>query len=140
MASKAVASEYRVLVVDDEISVLELMADVLRRPGWKVEASSSPLEGLDEVRRTAFDALILDLYMPELPGMLFHAKLKLFDPELAGRTVFVTGHFSRDALRRDLVAGGRFLLKPFEPDALLDLVARVLPEVPRSRAATASRT
>lgn len=122
--------------MDDEKPILDLMTEVLGASGWKVEAFSSPLEALNRAKRNKFDALILDVYMPELPGMLFHAKLKIFDRELAGRTVFVSGHFSRDELRRDLEKSAILLPKPFSPSQLVELVGKLLPQSPRSVAAS----
>lgn len=126
------ATAYRILVVDDEVTVLELMADILRDAGWSVDALVSPVDALRKAKTTRYDALVLDVYMPELPGMLFHAKLRLLDRELAERTVFVSGHFSREELKRDLERSQILLSKPFEPAELVALVGGVLPPSPRS--------
>jgi CheY-like chemotaxis protein len=125
-------SDYRILVVDDEQPVLDLMAEILGQRGWTIEAFDSPQRALRRTKMQRFDALVLDLYMPELPGMLFHAKLSLTDPQLSQRTLFVTGHFSRDELRRDLEGRAVVLLKPFEPAELVSNVERLLPPHPRS--------
>ena len=124
-------AQFRLLVVDDEDCILELVAEILGREGWTVETCSSPVKALRLARLGRYDALILDLYMPELPGMLFHAKLKVFDPELARRTLFVTGHFSREELKRDLVENAAVLMKPFKPALLVEFVSRALPAEPR---------
>lgn len=123
---------FRVLVVDDEVPVLDLMADILRDAGLEVEAHTSPLDALRKVRVNRYDALVLDVYMPELPGMLFHAKVRVADAELAKRTVFVSGHFTRDELRRDLERSQVLLQKPFRPEELVEEVRKILPESPRS--------
>ena len=126
---------YQILVVDDEQAVLELMVEILETSGWTVEGHTSPVEALRRVKLKPFDALIVDLYMPGLPGMLLHAKLKVIDSELARRTMFVTGHFSREELRCDLEASATVLLKPFEPHELTQAVEQILPARPRSNAA-----
>jgi len=126
------AKEYRILVVDDEISVLEVMAEMLEGAGWKVDAYSNAMEAIQRVKRTRYDALVLDLYMPELPGLLMHSKLKFIDRELWTRTVFVSGHFSTDDLRRSLEGSPRFVPKPFKSETLVGTVGLALPEVPRS--------
>jgi CheY-like chemotaxis protein len=124
-------SDFRIIVVDDEKPVLELMADILEDRGWTVAPFESPLDALDRMKKGKYDALVLDLYMPDMPGMLLHAKLKVLDPELAKRTVFVTGHFSRDQLKRDLEESANLLMKPFMPQELVGAVSQILPEVPR---------
>ena len=80
-----------------------------------------------------YDALVLDLYMPEMPGLLVHAKLKMIDPELVDRTVFVSGHFSSDDLKRELEGTPRFVPKPFRIEVLVGAVGMALPDVPRAR-------
>jgi CheY-like chemotaxis protein len=125
-------NEFHILVVDDEIPVLEVMADMLEGAGWKVDATPSAGEALKRVKRNRYDALVVDLYMPELPGLLLHSKLKFIDRELWTRTVFVSGHFSTEDLRRSLEGTPRFVAKPFKTEALVGTVGMALPTVPRA--------
>ncbi len=135
---KGSVKEFRILVVDDEIPVLEVMADMLATAGWQVEALTNGTEALARIKRTRYDALVLDLYMPDLPGLLLHSKLKFIDRELWTRTVFVSGHFSTDDLRRSLEGTPRFVAKPFKSEALVGVVGLALPDVPRSLSETAA--
>jgi len=123
---------FHILVVDDEVPVLEVMAEMLEGAGWKVDAISSASVALQRIKRTRYDALVLDLYMPELPGLLLHSKVKFIDRELWGRTVFVSGHFSNEELRRSLEGTPRFVSKPFKSESLVGTVGMALPEVPRA--------
>jgi CheY-like chemotaxis protein len=123
--------EFQVLVVDDEQSILDLTTEVLSGEGYKVKAMASPLDALRAIKLHRFDALILDIYMPELPGLLFHAKLKFLDSELARRTIFTSGHFNREELREHIEKSTLFLPKPFVPELLVAMLREVLPEVPR---------
>jgi len=131
--AKALANEFRILVVDDEITVLEVMADMLQTAGWSVEALSNPVEAISKVKRSRFDALVVDLYMPELPGLLLHSKIKFIDRELWKRTVFVSGHFTSEDLRRSLEGTPRFVPKPFKTETLLGTVGLALPQTPRAK-------
>jgi len=124
--------DYRILVVDDEIAVLEVMRDLLAEVGWRVDALTSPLEAIARVKRARYDALVIDLYMPEMPGLLVHAKLKFLDRELWTRTVFVSGHLESDDLARALSGSPRFVPKPFRAESLIGMVGMALPEIPRS--------
>lgn len=126
------ANSFRILVVDDEVPVLEVMVEALQAAGWKVDAYSNPTEAIQRVKRTRYDALVLDLYMPEIPGLLFHSKLKFIDRELWTRTVFVSGHFSTEDLRRSLEGSPRFVPKPFKAETLVGTVGMALPEVSRT--------
>jgi DNA-binding NtrC family response regulator len=138
---KGRTEDFHILVVDDEIPVLEVMAEMLEGAGWKVDAFSNGTDAIRQIRRTRYDVLVLDLYMPDLPGLLLHSKLKFIDRELWGRTVFVSGHFSTDELRRSLEGTPRFVPKPFKAETLVGMVGLALPAVPRaiSESAASSR-
>jgi DNA-binding NtrC family response regulator len=129
---KGSTNDFRILVVDDEITVLDVMAEMLQGAGWHVDAFSNGLDAIRHIKRTRYDAMVLDLYMPELPGLLLHSKVKFIDRELWSRTVFVSGHFSTDELRRSLEGTPRFVPKPFKSETLVGTVGMALPEVPRS--------
>ena len=129
---KAPENDFHILVVDDEVPVLEVMVDMLEGAGWRVDATPSAAVALQRVKRTRYDALVVDLYMPELPGLLLHSKLKFIDRELWTRTVFVSGHFSTEDLRRSLEGTPRFVPKPFKSEALVGIVGMALPPVPRA--------
>ena len=138
VTSRGSLEKFRILIIDDEVPVLQLIDELLRSRGYETFASKSPVEGLKKARIQKFDALVLDLYMPEMSGMLFHAKLRIFDPELANRTVFVSGYIAREELRAHLNATPTYLEKPFKTDDLVAMVASVLPEAPRRLKAAAS--
>jgi CheY-like chemotaxis protein len=131
--SSVSGQDFRILVVDDEITVLEVMAEMLESAGFSVEALTNPLEAVGKVKRNRFDAMVVDLYMPELPGLLLHSKIKFIDRELWQRTVFVSGHFTSDELRLSLEGTPRFVPKPFKSETLLGTVGLALPEIPRGR-------
>jgi CheY-like chemotaxis protein len=130
-SATTVEARYKILIVDDEKMVLEVVNEMISQEGHETTALSSPIEALQKAKRNKFDALVLDVYMPEMSGMLFHAKLKLFDPELAGRTVFISGYVSREELRQHLSHAPAFLEKPFKAKELVDALGRMLPPVPR---------
>jgi CheY-like chemotaxis protein len=125
------STRHRILVVDDETEVLRYLNELLESRGYEVVALVSPMEALQQARIQKFDALVLDLYMPEMSGMLLYAKLRVFDPELARRTVFVSGYVAREELRAKLNAAPNYLEKPFKPEDILRIVADLLPPQPR---------
>ena len=66
--------EARVLVVDDEPSIVELLSVSLKFQGFEVETASDGAGGLDKARRFRPDAVILDVMMPGMDGtQTFHA-------------------------------------------------------------------
>lgn len=90
-ADGSVEKQPRVLVVDDDPLVLRALARVLARD-FEVASARSGREAIDLVRAGgAFDAMLCDLVMPELSGIELHELLAELDPELAKRTIFLTG-------------------------------------------------
>lgn len=117
----------RVLVVDDE-PMVGLVIQRAFEDEYDVMVISSAhvaLELLDAGER--FDVLVSDLMMPDMSGMTLHAELARRHPELARRTVFVTGGAYTPESREFLdQAAVEFLEKPFELDALRAVIARLL--------------
>ena len=113
----------RVLVVDDEVGVAELIGDILTDAGYHVEIFNAASEALDRIHTQSFDAVLSDMQMPSLDGSGFYEALMSIDPAIAKRTGFITG----DTLSRDIAAflsetSQPYLEKPVTPSELLRLV------------------
>jgi len=87
----AAAHRGRILVVEDEPTVAQLIADVLRGEGHLVDTVLDSREGLDRLSRQQFDLVICDLKMPHLDGRAFYRALVRTGSSLQHRIIFVTG-------------------------------------------------
>ena len=72
----------RVLLVDDEVSFLEALAERMRMRGLEVTCASSGKAALNAVEEQTFDAVVLDLAMPGLDGIETLRRLRHQQPEL----------------------------------------------------------
>jgi two-component system response regulator PilR (NtrC family) len=124
-------SRYRILVVDDEKTVLEVIHEMVVAQGYQCDSTTSPIEALQRVKKEKFDLVVLDVYMPEMSGMLFHAKLRMMDPDLYKHTIFISGYVSLAELREHLNSSPAFIEKPFKAKELVEVIAKVLPAKPR---------
>lgn len=116
----------RVLLVDDDAAVAKALAAVLSRAGYLVTVAGSAREAeilLDE----RFDALVLDLRMPEMRGDALYYLAAARQPWLADRTLFVTGDITEQAEQIIRQTGCELLHKPFRGEALLQLVLGLAP-------------
>jgi PAS domain S-box-containing protein len=116
----------RVLLVEDEPDVRELMVAVLERCGVKVTATASAEEGLRALQREKPDVLISDIGMPHEDGYTLIRKVRALPPEQGGKVpaLAVTAHARAEDRRRALLAGFQMHLgKPVPPDELLLMVA-----------------
>src|SRR5271154_926392 len=81
----------RILVVEDEPSVAQLIVDVLREEGHQVEAVLESQEGLARLSRAHYDLVVCDLRMPRLDGPAFYEALIRSGSPVQDHILFVTG-------------------------------------------------
>jgi len=117
----------RVLVADDERDIVELVAFVLGRAGYEVDKVEGGDEALRVIRERRPALCILDGRMPQLAGFEVLRRLR-DDPETRGIPVLIlTATVDEErSIRRHGVEPDGFMRKPFEADALLAEVGRLL--------------
>ena len=118
-----VKASIRILLVDDERTVRESCASVLQYEGYQVSVCGRGEEAKDLLKRTAFDVVLLDLYMSEIPGMrLLRTCLDAHPDTIA---VMITGNPSVETSLEALRAGAwDYLPKPFSATHLQILIGR----------------
>ena len=117
----------RVLVVDDEAVILDLLVDLLESQGVTVETASSGREALQKLGAAEYDAVLLDMKMPGMSGREVYETLGRVDPRMQRRVVFATGDMVTPETRRFLEeVGSPVLAKPFEIDQATDLLVGFL--------------
>jgi len=112
-----------VLVVDDEADLLQIVADRLEGAGYRVVTARDGIEALDRIRDDRPRCVILDLKMPRLGGFDALPEIRRAAPD--ARVIVLTGSPNRplgDACRAR--GADEFMLKPFDPAALLRLTAQ----------------
>jgi CheY-like chemotaxis protein len=117
----------RVVVVDDEPSILAFVAATLRRQGHRVDVAGDGRAGLERMRDrlSEVDLVISDVLMPGLTGPAMVDHLRGERPELP--VLFVTGHTRDDRLDPHLARPRTALLaKPFTAEELLGAIASLL--------------
>jgi CheY-like chemotaxis protein len=115
----------RILVVDDEPTIRELIAEFLREWGYHVETAVNGAEALQRMRRRLPDVIVLDLMMPLLDATGF-VELKRLKPRFDSVPVLlVTAAFGAAEAGQRLGAHA-WLAKPFELDDLVNAVERLI--------------
>jgi two-component system cell cycle sensor histidine kinase/response regulator CckA len=108
-----------VLVVDDEVRLLKVVAVMLREAGYRVFAAAGALEAIGLFLRFKVDLLITDVQMPEMDGDELAVVLRGLSPDL--RVVYMTGYSERR------LCDGAVLEKPFRMADLQRTLAEALP-------------
>lgn len=115
----------RLLVLDDEQRMVDILAMVLRREGYEVHPCVRPREALDTLGAEPFDLLITDLKMSDMDGLTILQRAKTIDAELP--VILLTAH-ATVATAVTAIRNGAFdyVEKPFDNDELKVLVQRAL--------------
>ncbi len=113
----------RLLIVDDEPGIVEVLKEALDSRGYHTETASNGAEALQRMESQDFDLIISDLCMPEMSGEKLFAMIGERYPHLQDHIVFVTGDTVSPASRRFLDQSGTgWLSKPFDISSIEKLV------------------
>src|SRR5215813_14985990 len=89
--SDRMAPAATILVIDDEPSVVSVLARLLQRDGYRVETARNGRDALVALQGQRYDVILCDLRMPELDGRALYAHLRYRAPTLCRRVIFLTG-------------------------------------------------
>jgi two-component system response regulator HydG len=125
----------RILVIDDEPSVVDALKIILNDNGYEAVVAVTASAAIELARRHEFDVAIVDLRLPDLSGLAVLAQIAEICPDIDG--ILITAYDSPD-VRSDAAASGfvTVLAKPFSPRTLLDLLGGILSQrlaKPRAR-------
>lgn len=126
----ATANKKRILCVEDDPEMIDLIRLILAQQGFKVEGAEGGQAGLDMIRKSPPDLLLLDLMMPEVDGWEVYQQIKA-DPKTKDIPVIIV---TAKAQNIDKVLGihiakvDDYISKPFSPQVLLESINKVLGE------------
>ncbi len=121
MLSKAV----RILIVDDDRSLRELLAIVLQKEGYEVEGAESGLAALKRLKEGRFNLVISDIKMPDISGIELLRRIRNQWADLP--VLMLTAYASaNDAVEAMKLHAEDYLVKPFKNDELKMVVRKVL--------------
>lgn len=123
------AKSLKVLVVDDEPSISQMLSMALRYDGWQVEVASNGAEAVAHSETYLPDVMVLDIMLPDFDGMQVLSRLRSSGDLVP--VLFLTALGSVDDRVKGLTAGGDdYMVKPF---SIEELIARLRALVRRSR-------
>ena len=112
----------KIMMVDDEVDFLELMAKFFKRRNIDFETAGGCMEALDRLGQGKFDVVIMDVCMPGLDGLECMAEMKKVQPEL--EVIVLTGHASLNVGISGMKKGAfDYCMKPVSFDELLEKIA-----------------
>jgi len=114
-------SPIRVLAVDDEPSLTELLSIAMRYEGWQVTTASTGIQAVRAAKETHPDAIVLDIMLPDFDGLEVMRRIRADQPDVP--VIFLTAKDAVSDRITGLTAGGDdYVTKPF---SLEELIARL---------------
>ena len=123
LPAAAPAQSLSILVADDEAPIRQALSRFLEKAGHTVVTVDSGTGALAAASKQPFDAIFLDIRMPDISGKNVFEQWQKEQPKLARRVVFLTGDIVSTDLQAFLSSTGRpFLAKPFDLDAVVQFL------------------
>jgi DNA-binding response OmpR family regulator len=124
---KKKAGKHKILIVDDEPDLVQMLQDRLEMGGYEVITASNGKEGLEKALEAEPDVVLLDVKMPVMDGLEMLETLRKH-PEGVGRVVIMVSVRSQkeDLARAEACGVKDYIIKPFELSALIGKVGEVL--------------
>ena len=118
----------RVVCIEDEPEMIDLVRLILGRKGFEVIGANGGVEGLETVRREKPDLVLLDLMMPDMDGWEVYQQIKADEALRHIPVVVVTAKAQSidKVLGLHIAKVDDYITKPFGPQELLESVAKIL--------------
>ena len=108
----------KILLVDDEKTMVKYLSRRLIKRGFDVSVAYSGLSALEEIKKIDFDLVLLDVLMPEMDGIETLKEIKKIKPET--EVIMLTGHASVEVGIEGMKSGAfNYIMKLFDPDELV---------------------
>lgn len=128
------AAAARVLVIDDEEPLRTALCATLSDAGYAVAEAPDGAAGVEELRSHPADAVVMDIYMPELDGFETIRALRRVAPDVKIIAISGGSRGDFDPLKAaEMLGADRALRKPFGTDEVLAALTEVLPDGSRDR-------
>jgi two-component system OmpR family response regulator len=124
--SPATQTGARVLLVDDDPLIAELVIDMLGMEGHDVDTATNGIEALQRLEGQRYDLIITDLHMPKLDGSNLYRELRQRKVHPLNKIIFLTGSTGGPEKRLLQESRAPVLLKPFNVVELIEMVRRML--------------
>lgn len=117
--------QLKILVIDDDPSIRNMLAIVLKKSGFEVTCTESGKTALEKLKKESFDLVISDIKMPDISGIDLLKKIKVISPEIP--VIMITAFASaNDAVEAMKLGAEDYVTKPFSLDELKIIIDRAI--------------
>ncbi len=126
--SAEIAPDIKILVIDDDVKMLELLRKVLSKRGYTVEISSKPREALEKFKSDDFDIVVSDINMPEISGLEILKQVKSMSPETI--VIMITAFATVSSAVESMKLGAYdYIIKPFNMEEFVLIIDRAVEQI-----------
>lgn len=117
----------KILVVEDNLTILSLLEDIFKREGWRVFTATDGLDAVETARRELPDAMLLDIMIPKMDGFEVCRTLHE-DPKTSHIKIVMLTALNRKGDMDAAKAAGAvdYVIKPFETRSLIKKIQQVV--------------
>lgn len=117
----------KILVVDDDLNIQEMLNSGLSRYGYAVQVSSSAIDALSMIEKTKFDLLIIDVMMPDIDGITLCKTIRNMDQSADIPVIILTALSDAETMNDALLFGAvDYVVKPFDMRSLKEKINSAL--------------
>ena len=117
----------KILVVDDDLNIQEMLNSGLSRYGFSVQVSSSAIDALSMIEKTKFDLLIIDVMMPDIDGITLCKTIRNMDKSADIPVIILTALSDAETMNDALLFGAvDYVVKPFDMRSLKEKINSAL--------------
>ncbi len=121
----------RILLVDDDVNVLRVFQGILEKEGYAVETAEAGKDALKKIRKSKFNAYIVDVKLPDIDGTELLLKIPKVPKSIK---IIMTGFSSGEVGKKAAEYGADdFLVKPVKPEELISTVRENLKSIQEER-------
>jgi sugar-specific transcriptional regulator TrmB len=129
---KNMSERVKILVVDDDAGVREILDATLKQEGYKTEAVQTAKQAIEKCKTESFDVALIDIKLPDMEGTKLLNILSRFNPAMI--KIMITGYPSLENAVQSLNSGADgYLVKPFKSEGLLEQIWEQLERRQRSK-------
>lgn len=117
-----------ILVVDDSRTIRDVLCTALKREGYNVITAEDGIDALEKLDGTGINLIISDVNMPRMDGITLVKEIKKLASYRFTPICMLTTEAGKEKMNEGKLAGAKaWIVKPFQPPQLLDVVARLVP-------------
>ena len=115
----------KILIVDDDDSLRESMVSILESEGYILDVAKSGQEAETKIKNNVYNLVLLDIRLPDINGIELLAKINNYSPKV--KKIMLTGFpDTNSAIKSVNEKADAYLVKPFDPEKLLEIIAENL--------------